>query len=205
MHIVHLHIVHIEPIYLHIAYIFPSPRDLPRDFHWNFHWDFIGQYISCIFFAYCAYYSAYLLTYFVYWTNDILCIFHIFVDIHFTYFMHIVHIFMFCILCILFDAGHILHILHILYTSHIAVSFVVYSHYCLVPHPWAQLFMYYHLHPLPLFWPLSQEAPRKSSDSLSMFKGILPFSPMGTTRRSPSVTVELTGMTYNTCACSLHS
>ncbi len=109
--------------------------------------------------------------------------------------LHIKHNCILSILCISFYIGHILHILHILCASLISVSFVVYSHYCLAPHPRAQLFTYHHLHPSPLFWLLSQEAPEKSAD--------VPFSPTGTTGRRPSM--ELTGMKYNTCACPLRS
>ncbi len=128
---------------------------------------------------------------------------------HFTYLStcHFTWFYAYCAYC------HILHTMpvvlywsyftfsQILYTSLISVSFAVYSHYCLVPNRWVQLFTYYHLHPSPLFWLLSQEAPRKSADSLRMFKGIVLFSPKGTIPRGPSV--ELTGRTYTTCACSL--
>jgi hypothetical protein len=80
-------------------------------------------------------------------------------------------------ICISFSYWNILHILHILCTRLISLSFDVYSHYCLAPHPRAQLFTYHHLRPSPLFWLLSQEAPGKSADSLCLSKGIVPFSP----------------------------
>ncbi len=58
------------------------------------------------------------------------------------------------------------------------------------------------LHPSPLFLLLSQEVPGKYADSLHMSKGIVPFSPTGTTGRRPSMdSMEVTGMTYKTCDC----
>ena len=68
-----------------------------------------------------------------------------------------------------------------------------YYHYCLVPHPRAQLFTYHHLQPSPLLADLSQLAPGKSADSCRMAKGIVPVAPTGTRGRRPSI--EETGIT----------
>ncbi len=143
-----LHILHIEHIHLHIACV--RPWLCPRAIHimhifWHIMHIVLHIYWHIRSMAFFAY-SAYLLTYRFY--N-----------------FHIMHI------C----TGHILHILHILCTRLISVSFVVYFHYCLAPHLRAQLFTYHHLHPLSLFWLLSQEAPGKSADSLCMSKGYYPF------------------------------
>ena len=110
--------------------------------------------------------------------------------------MHIVHIqhiaiCIFCILCIFIMKKVLLQV------------FIVYCHYCLVPHPRAQLFTYHHLQPSPPFADLSQKAPGKSADSRRMAKGIVPVAPTGTRGRRPSM--EDTGITYKTCACSRHT
>ena len=47
---------------------------------------------------------------------------------------------------------------------------------------------------------LLQKAPEKSADSRRMAKGIVPVAPTGTRGRRPSM--EDTGITYKTCACS---
>ncbi len=128
-----LHIVHNEHIFLHIASGYACPR----------------QYISCILFDILCIYSTYLLTCFACWIDNILCIYCIFVNI-FLYDMHIMHI----MHIVLFWS----YFAYFEYKSHSSV-FRCYSHYCLIPHPRAQLFTYHHLHPSPLFWLLSQEAP----------------------------------------------
>ncbi len=92
-------------------------------------------------------YPAYLLTYFV----------------KFAYFAYNAY---------RFYAGHILH----------NNAYCIFYVRCLFPllldpPSKVQLFTYLHLHPSPLFWLLSQEAPGKSADSLWMSKGIVPFSP----------------------------
>ena len=46
-------------------------------------------------------------------------------------------------------------------------------------------------------------APVKSADSLCISKGIVPVVPTGTSGSRPSM--EDTGMTYKTCACSRRS
>ena len=139
--------------------------------------------------------------------------------------MHISHIILhiafilfcilFCILCI-FSSMHIVHIQHIgicifcilcifIMKKVLIQVFIVYCHYCLVPHPRAQLFTYHHLQPSPPFADLSQKAPGKSADSRRMAKGhgIVPVAPTGTRGRRPSM--EDTGITYKTCACSRRS
>ncbi len=65
--------------------------------------------------------------------------------------LHILHIIIdaycaHCAHCTL----HIVHIVHILDEKVIHRGFIVYCHYCLVPHPRAQLFKYHHLQPSPL-------------------------------------------------------
>ena len=148
--------------------------------------------ISCIFFAYyftyyLAYYFAYYFAYFVY---------------YFAYCMHILCI-LFCIFCI-FSYMHIVHIWHIAICILCILSilteenvwilfFIVYYHYCLVPHPRAQLFTYHHLQPSPPLADLSQLDPGKSADSCRMAKGIVPVAPTGTRGRRPSI--EETGIT----------
>ena len=87
--------------------------------------------------------------------------------------------------------------------KHLHQHFTVYWHYCMVPHPRAQLFTYHHLHPSPLFADLSHDAPGKSADSRRMAKGIVPVAPTGTRGRRPRM--EDTGITYKTCACSRRS
>ena len=101
--------------------------------------------------------------------------------------MHIVHIqhiaiCIFCILCIFIMKKVLLQV------------FIVYCHYCLVPHPMAQLFTYHHLQPSPPFADLSQKAQVKSVDSPRMAKGIVPVAPTGTRGRRPSM--EDTGITH---------
>ncbi len=98
---------------------------------------------------------------------------------------------------------HIVHIVHILDEKVFHRVFIVYCHYCLVPHPRAQLFTYHHLQPSPPFADLSQKAPGKSAVSRRMAKGIVPVAPTGTRGRRPSM--EDTGITYKTCACSRRS
>ena len=111
-------------------------------------------------------------------------------QMHIVHILHIVH----CILCILciFWMKKVFHRV-----------FIVYCYYCLVPHPRAQLFTYHHLQPSPLFADLSQKAPGKSAVSRRMAKGIVPVAPTGTRGRRPSM--EETGITYKTCACSRRS
>ena len=165
--------------------------------------------IYCILFAYrFAYYSAY----FAYRMASILfifcvlfCIFHaaiMHIILHIL--MHILHISVdaycaYCTYCTL----HIVHIVHILDEKSLSQGFIVYCHYCLVPHLRAQLFTYHHLQPSPLFADLSQKAPGKSAVSRRMAKGIVPAAPTGTRGRRPSM--EDTGITYKTCACSRRS
>jgi hypothetical protein len=95
------------------------------------------------------------------------------------------------------------HIVHIPDEKVICRVFIVYCHYCLVPHPRAQLFTYHHLQPSPRFADLSQKAPGKSAASRCMAKGTVPVAPTGTRGRRPSM--EITGITYKTCACSRRS
>ena len=120
--------------------------------------------------------------------------------LHMLHILHIVHIgyiifilidSIFCILCI-FTMRNVL-----------LQAFIVYCHYCLVPHPRAQLLTYHHLQPSPLPADLSQLAPGKSADSRRMVKGIVPVAPTGTRGRRPSM--EDTGITYKTCDCSRRS
>ena len=137
--------------------------------------------------------------------------------------MHILHIILhiaYILYCILFGIFCIFSYMHIVHIQHIAICifcilcifimkkvllqvFIVYCHYCLVPHPRAQLFTYHHLQPSPPFTDLLQKAPCKSADSARMAKGIVPVAPTGTRGRRPSM--EDTVITYKTCACSLRS
>jgi hypothetical protein len=126
-----LHIVHIDPIYLHIASGY-APIYAP------------GNTYHAYYLTYYAYYLTYLLTYFPYWIDNIQSIYCIFVNIFLSN-LHIMHI-----MPIVLFWSYFTYFVY-LSTSHIPVSFVVYSHYCLVPHPRAQLFTYHHLHPSPLF------------------------------------------------------
>ncbi len=99
--------------------------------------------------------------------------------------MHILHIILH-ILHIIIDAYcahcayctmHIVHIVHILDEKVTHRVFIVYCHYCLVPHPRAQLVTYHHLQPSLLFADLSQKAPGKSAASRRMAKDIVPVAP----------------------------
>ena len=169
--------------------------------------------IFCIFYAYIAYclhiVLHIILHTFAYTIAGILCIFCIlfciFYAYYFAYFYAYSAYFCRCILCIFY-------ILYTAYCAYYAYSgwkkvfhrvFIVYCYYCLVPHPRAQLFTYHHLQPSPLFADLSQKAPGKSAVSRRMTKGIVPVAPTGTRGRSPSM--EDTGITYKTCACSRRS
>jgi hypothetical protein len=89
------------------------------------------------------------------------CILCILLNMHIVHIKHIV-ICMLCILCIFWIKKVIIRV------------FLVYCHYCLVPHPRAQLFTYHHLQPSPLFSDLSQKAPGKSADSRLVAKDIVP-------------------------------
>ena len=162
--------------------------------------------IYCILSAYCfAYYSAY----FAYRIASIFCIFCIFFCIFNAYYIAYSYAysayFCRCILCIFY-------ILCTAYCAYCAYSgwkkaftgvSIVHCHYCFVPHPRAQLFTYHHLQPSPPFADLSQKAPGKSAVSRRMAKGIVPVAPTGTRGRRPSM--EDTGITYKTCACSRRS
>ena len=176
---------------------------------------YLAYYQICIFCIFCAY-IAYCLHIVL---HIILHILHIewqaycsYSAYYFAYFMHIIlHILMhilhisvdaycaYCTYCTL----HIVHIVHILDEKSLSQGFIVYCHCCLVPHLRAQLFTYHHLQPSPLFADLSQKAPGKSAVSRRMAKGIVPVAPTGTRGRRPSM--EDTGITYKTCACSWRS
>ncbi len=80
--------------------------------------------------------------------------------------LHILHIIIdaYCAYCA-YCTMHIVYIVHILDENVIRRGFIVYCHYCLVPHPRAQLFTYHHLQPSPLFADLSQKAAGKSADA----------------------------------------
>ena len=145
--------------------------------------------------------------------------------------LHICCIF-FCIFCCIFSilAGmHILHILtYVAYYLHIYLHIIVYilhihDKYAYANRLWwlevsftrPALFIpaiawspipgltYHHLQPSPLFSDLSQKAPSKSANSRRMAKCIVPVAPTGTRGRRPSM--EDTGITYKTCACSRRS
>jgi hypothetical protein len=69
-------------------------------------------------------------------------------------FLHILHIMIIINACCAhyaYGTMHIVHIVHILDEKVIHRVFIVYCHYCLVPHPRAQLFTYHHLQPSPPF------------------------------------------------------
>jgi hypothetical protein len=156
-------------------------------------------HIYCILFAYCLHIILHIIL------HTSLHIVHIV--------LHIASIFfciLFCVFCI-FSYMHIVHIQHIaicilcilcIFTmKNILIEFfIVYCHYCLVPYPRALLFTYHHLQPSPQLADLSQNAQGKLADSHSMAKGIVPFASTGTRGMRPSI--EETGITYKTCACS---
>ncbi len=121
-------------------------------------------HILCIFCIFCAYHFAY--HYCAYFAYIIACILRIFCILswfcifdaynfayYFAYSYAYYHVCILCTLCILYNdlAGTIVHIVHTLDEKVIHMVFIFYCHYCLVPHPRAQLFTYHHLQPSPLF------------------------------------------------------
>ncbi len=153
-----------------------------------------GNTYHAYFLTYYAYYFLYLLTYFAYWSDNILCIFCIFVNIFHNNLniMHVLHIVLFW--------SYFTYFAYFEYKSHSSVF------RCLFP---------LLLGP-PSKGPAVHVPPPTSIATVLIFvtrcsrkvwlfssHGIVPFSPTGTTGRRPSM--ELTGMTYNTCACSLRS
>ncbi len=170
-------------------------------------------HILCTFCIFCAYYFAYYCAYFAYRTACILRIFWIYFAYLMHYILHIIayyHRCILCTLCILYNAYCAYCAYYGWKVIHRVFRVIVYCHYCLVPHPRAQLFKYHrdHLQPSPLFADLSQKAPGKPAASRRMAKGIVPVAPWpgptGTRGRRPSHGMEDTGITYKTCACSQH-
>ncbi len=147
-----MHIVHIEHIYSHIVcvrpWLCPSAIHIMHIF-WHIMHIILHIYWYILHIGSMTYcaYPTFLLTYFL----------------KFAYFAYNAY---------RFYAGHILH----------NNAYCIFYVRCLFPllldpPSKVQLFTYLHLHPSPLFWLLSQEAPGKSADSLCMSKGIVPFSP----------------------------
>ncbi len=98
-------------------------------------------HICCIFYISFAYgmASIFCMYYFAYWI-------HITSNLHIM--LHVMHIIKH--VCCAYQAYcnmRIVHIVYILDKKSIITVFIVYCHYCWVPHPRAQLFMYHHLQP----------------------------------------------------------
>ncbi len=125
--------------------------------------------------------------------------------------MHIILHIIFHILHIILDAYyaycayytmHIVLIIHILDEKRCSQDFHSLLPLLLGP-PTQGPATYHHLQPSPLLADLKQKAPGKSAASRRMAKGIFPVAPTGTSGRRPSM--EDTGITYKTCACSRRS
>jgi hypothetical protein len=137
-------------------------------------------HILCIFCIFCAYYFAYYCAYFAYRTACILRIFAycfaylMHIILHIT--LHILHIIIdaYCAHCA-YCAMHIVHIVHILDEKVIHRVFIVYCHYCLVPHPRAQLVTYHHLQPSQLLLIYCRKL-RESQPLLDPWRRVLSLS-----------------------------
>ena len=152
----------------------------------------IAAYFIAYFFAYCI--KLHILQIVHIKLHIIHIILHIILHI-----LHIDFIYILCILCIS-------NCIFVAYFFAYSVAYLAYWQECIFYIFWHMLhitFTYHHLQPSRPFSDLSQKAPGKSADSRRMAKGIVPVAPTGTRGRRPSM--EDTGITYKTCACSRRS